>query len=195
MALILALVSCQLVPTNPEAILDLYRERMKSQKIDEARELLSDDSKKLAIDLAARYKLQQPPEEIALMSSLDPGNHPSSMKVEDTQAFLQVRTLKGGLRVIRLVRQTADSPWKIDMKEELEELDAFLKGREALDLIRGQAGEYAASWKAFNDQLDRMDVKEPQAPPQQDLAPKPEKPVHHKVKPKPKKRADRKPRL
>jgi hypothetical protein len=194
MALVLVLVSCQLLPTKPEAVLDLYRERMKSGQISEARELLSQDSRSLALELESKYKLQQPPEELALLSSLDPGAAPSSMKVEDNQALMQARTIKGGLRVIRLVRHTTDGPWKVDLKQELEELDSFMRGRAALDMIRGQAGEYAASWKAFSDQLGKMDVKEAQAaqPQQETVAPKPEKPT--RVRPRPRPRATARPR-
>lgn len=175
---------CQLVPNKPEAVFDLYRERMKSQDLVEARKLLSDESLKLIQDITAAYQLQQPPEALALLNALDPVSAPTLMKSEPTEALLQVRTLKGGLRLIRLMRKNPDSQWTIDISEELKALDSFLKARSALEVMREQAGEFAASWKAFNRQLDQMHVTEP--PPAPPPKPSPPKPAPQKPKPKPK---------
>jgi hypothetical protein len=175
---------CQLVPNKPEAVFDLYRERMKSQDLVEARKLLSDESRKLIQEITTAYQVQQPPEALALLNALDPVSAPTLMKSESTEALLQVRTLKGGLRLIRLARNNPDSQWTIDLSEELKALDSFLKARSALEEMRDQAGEFAASWKAFNRQLDQMSVTEP--PPAPPPKPSPPKPAPQKPKPKPK---------
>ena len=120
---------------------------------------------------------------------LDPVATPTVVKVEDTSAILQVRTLKGGLRIVRLVRKDPNSPWRIDLFEELKSLKTFLEASSALDLMREQAGEYAAAWKAFSDQLGRIQVPEPEAkeaPPPEPPRVKP--PVKKKVKPAQKKK-------
>jgi hypothetical protein len=52
---------CQLVPNRPEAVFDLYRERMKSQDPVEARKLLSEESRKLIQEIDAAHNLQQRP--------------------------------------------------------------------------------------------------------------------------------------
>ncbi|HMK36321.1 MAG TPA: hypothetical protein VK463_14700 [Desulfomonilaceae bacterium] len=175
---------CQLVPNRPEAVLDLYRERMRSQNLAEARKLLSEDSQKIVQEITTNYRLQQPPEDLALLNALDPASAPVPMKSEATTALLQVRTLKGGLRLIRLTRKDPNSPWTIDLTEELRALETFLKGRSALEEMRDQASEYAASWKAFNRQLDKMHIAEPPAPPKP-IHPKPPAPkpkAKHKAK-------------
>ena len=152
---------CELIPAKPEAVFVLYRERMKAGDLKEARALLSDQSRTLAINLASKFKLNQPAENLALLNALDPVSPPLVMKQGDTYALLQARTLKGGLRLIHLVRADKKAPWKIDLVEELNALRKFLETRDALNMIREQAGEYAAFWKAFNDQLQRMKVPEP----------------------------------
>jgi hypothetical protein len=131
---------------------------MKSEKIEQARQLLSEQSRELIGKLSADYTLEQPPENLALLSVLDPVTLPVVAKSEDAAAVLQVRTLKGGMRLVRLVRADPRSPWKIDLTEELQDLQTFLGARSALESMREQAGEYAASWKAFTDQLGRMNV-------------------------------------
>lgn len=152
---------CQLIPTKPDAVFVLYRDRMRSESLEEARNLLTDDSRKLALRLVSEYKLRQPPEDLALLNALDPAAAPVVVKVEETVALLQVRTLKGGVRSVRLVRTDASSPWKVDMSEELRSLQAFLEARQALDTMREQAGEYAATWKAFSDRMGKMTIIEP----------------------------------
>lgn len=156
------LAGCSLVPQKPDAVFLLYRDRMKAGNLAQARELLSDESRKLAVDVESAYRLRQPPENLALLNILDPVGPPVVMKEGDASALLQARTLKGGLRLIRLVRTDEKSPWKIDMVEELDALRVFLEARGALDMIREQAGEYAAFWKAFTDQLGRMRAPEEQ---------------------------------
>ena len=80
--------------------------------------------------------------------------------LEDKFALIHVRTLKGGLRLVRLVRQDTKSHWKINITEELKSFQTFLEAQAALDMMREKAGEYAASWRAFSDQIDRMNVEE-----------------------------------
>lgn len=181
------LTGCSLVPQKPDAVFLVYRERMKAGNVQQARELLSDESRNLAAELNGTYKLRQPPENLALLNALDPVSPPVVMKEADTYALLQARTLKGGLRLIRLTRTDDKSPWKIDIMEELGALRLFLEERAALDMIREQAGEYAAFWKAFTDQLSRMKV--PDLPRQE---PK-EKVDKQKKKEPPKKRPPAKP--
>jgi hypothetical protein len=155
------LVGCDLVPKRPEAVLVLYRDRMKAEELDEARKLLSDDSRDLVKSLIETYGMDRPPENLALLNVLDPVTPPLVTKAEDTFALLQVRTLRGGVRLVRLVRDNPDASWRLDLTEELRALGKYLGTRSALDTVREQAGEYAASWKAFSDQLTRMRVVEP----------------------------------
>ncbi len=151
---------CEFVPSRPEAVFMLYRERMKSGYVAEGRKFLSEESKALALNLTSQFKLEHPPEDSALLNILDPQSSPIVTISEDTFALLQVRTMKGGLRLIRVVRETAKSPWKINIVEELRSFEAFLEAQSALDMMREKAGEYAASWRAFSDQMDRMTVTE-----------------------------------
>ncbi len=65
------LFGCQLVPSKPDAVFILYRDRMKSENLAQARELLSEESRNLAVALESEYKLDQPPEALALLNSLD----------------------------------------------------------------------------------------------------------------------------
>lgn len=175
---------CSLVPQKPDAVLLIYRDRMKAGNVQQARDLLSDQSKKLAIELESTYKLRQPPENLALLNALDPVSAPVVMKEGDAYALLQMRTLKGGLRLIRLARSDEKSPWKIDIVEELDTLRVFLEARGALDTIREQAGEYAAFWKAFTDQLARMRVpEEPRREPKEKKLDKQKKKEAPKKKP------------
>lgn len=169
------LSACDLTPSKPEAIFILYRDRMKSDRVEEARKLLTQESRDLATKAGAQYKLKQYPENLALLNVLDPMSIPLVMKEQDDAALLQLRTLKGGLRLVRLVRNDAKSPWQVDISAELKSFADFLEVRAALDMMREQAGEYAASWKAFDNQLRRMQVVEPPpAPPRSESpAPKP----------------------
>jgi hypothetical protein len=193
-ALAVILCGCQLVPNQPEAVFVLYRDRMKTQNLDEARSLLSDDSRRLALELAVEHKLQQPPESLALLNALDPTAASVVMKSEEMSALLQLRTLKGGLRLVRLVRKDPNSPWKIDMAEELRSLQSFLETRGTLDMIREQAGEYAATYKAFSNQLEKMHITEPPPPKPAILKPATPKPAPPKQakKPKPQAKANNK---
>ncbi|MGO9570358.1 MAG: hypothetical protein ACLP5H_22735 [Desulfomonilaceae bacterium] len=186
-AVAVMLCGCQLVPNQPEAVFVLYRDRMKTQNLDEARSLLSNDSRRLALELAAEHKLQQSPESLALLNALDPAAAPVVMKSDEMSALLQLRTLKGGLRLVRLIRKDPNSPWKIDMSEELRSLQSFLEARGTLDMIREQAGEYAATYKAFSNQLEKMHIAEPPLPKPATLKPTATKPAapKHARKPKP----------
>lgn len=159
--LAMVIVGCQLIPTKPDALFVLYRDRMKADNVAEARDLLSDDSRELALKLAAEYGLRQPPENLALFNVLDPVATPNVVSSDDRSAILHMRTLKGGLRSVHVVRKDANAPWKIDITRDLRALQTFLQARGALDMIREQAGEYAASLKEFNSQLERMEVTEP----------------------------------
>jgi hypothetical protein len=178
--LTLAMLGCELTPTKPDVVFSQYRDRMKAEKVTDARELLNDPSKALAEKLAGEYKLPQPPEDLAILNILDPVTAPTVVKVEDTYALIQARTLKGELRLIRMVRASASSPWKVDIVEELQALETFLSARQVLEMMREQAGEYAESWKAFDDQLTKMGP--PEQPPPKSLQPKPSKP-HQSEKP------------
>jgi len=185
-AMVGLMAGCDLVPSTPDGVFTLYRDRMKSGNLDQARPLLSDESKKLALTLTSEYKLKQPPENLALLNALDPASVPTVLKTTDTLALINVRTLKGGARLVRLVRPNADTSWKIDISEELSAFRSFLQAQQALDMIREQAGEYAASWKAFNDKLGRINVIEPPAPPPEPMKAGPPKQVK-KEEPKPRK--------
>lgn len=178
---------CNLVPSRPDAVFNLYRDRMKSDKIEEARQLLVEESRTLAKTLESTYKLKQPPEDLALLNALDPVTAPTVAEATDTEADLQVRTLKGGSRTVRVIRKDPKSPWQVDLTGELRSLQSFLEARRALEMLREQAGEYASTWKAFNDRLDQMVVPEP--PPVKPVQPpkaakpsptKPQKPVAKK---------------
>lgn len=177
-AITLFMLGCELTPTKPDVVFSLYRDRMKTGKIVEARELLSAPSKSLVEKLIAEYNVREAPEELALLSILDPVTPPTVMKVEDTYALIQVRTLKGDLRLIRMVRPNSGSAWRIDIAEELKALEGFLEARQVLDMMREEAGEYAESWKAFNEQLGRMGPPEPPAVKPQ--PPRPSKPLTEK---------------
>lgn len=177
-AVLLAMLGCDLTPTKPDVVFTLYRDRMKAGKLADARELLNDPSKALAEKLTGEYKLPQSAEELALLNILDPVTPPTVVKSEDTYALLHVRTLKGELRLLRMVRASASAPWKVDITEELQALEAFLAARQVLEMMREQAGEYAESWKSFDEQLTKMGPPE-QAPPKPPQ-PKPSKPHQEK---------------
>lgn len=150
--------SCELTPTRPEDVFTVYRERMRRGEVIEARKLLFFESSSLALLLASKYKLDSPPENIAILNVLDPQTSPTPTVVEDTFALLNVRTIRGTPKMIRLVRQDAKSAWKINLNEELTALQTFLEAQAALETMREKAGDYAASWKAFNDQLERINI-------------------------------------
>lgn len=164
------LFGCDLVPSKPEAVFALYRDRMKTGQIQEARTLLSEESKKLAADLESTYKLNQPPEDLALLNALDPVTPALPVEVTDTVALLRVRTLKGGQSIVRLTRKDSGSRWAVDLERDLNSFRSFLEARHALETMREQAGEYATTWKAFSDRIDSM--KSIEHPPQQQIKPK-----------------------
>jgi hypothetical protein len=191
LATVAVLCSCNLTPTRPDAIFTVYRDRMKAENIEDARALLSDDSKTLAVTLESTYKLRQPPEDLAVLNALDPVSPPVITEKSEQLTLLQVRTMKGSVRVIRVARKDSSSPWKIDMTEELTSLQSFLEARRALETVREQAGEFASTWKAFSDRLSTM----PEPVPPSVASPPPKSPPKQ-IKPnngkKPKKRAEHK---
>ena len=98
---VLFLTGCNLVPNTPDGVFALYRDRMKSGNLEQARALLSEDSLKLVSALSSDYKLKEPAESMALLNALDPGSPPTVVKTTDSLALLNVRTLKGGSRLVR----------------------------------------------------------------------------------------------
>jgi hypothetical protein len=184
------LCSCNLTPARPDAIFTVYRDRMKAENIAEARKLLTDQSRDLAVMLESTFKLRQSPEDLALLNAVDPVGPPVVIEKTDTLTLLQVRTLKGGVRSVRLTRPDSSSAWRIDLAQELASLESFLQASRALDDVRGQAGEFAATWKALSDRLGTIHVPEPPAvaaqPPKTPPKPKPPTPK------KPQKRHDKK---
>lgn len=175
------LVGCDVAPVKPEEVFILYRERMTGEKIQDARNLISQASLTLVKQITEKHKLDNPPENPALLNILDPITAPTLVKMDDGIALLQVRTLKGGTRLIRMARSAPKSPWKIDITEELKSLQAFLDAREALSGLQQQAGEFAASWKAFDNQLEKMGGPEPEPKVQQQI----KETVRKPIKPKP----------
>ncbi len=164
-ALALLLISgCDVAPRKPEDVYTVYREHMKSGKLQDARELLTQKSQDLVAEISEKFKVEEAPERLSIFNALDPAGPPLIMKQGDNYTLLQVRTLRGGVRLVRLVRKNSDSPWKIDLSEELIALRRFLRIKGALDMFREQAGEYAESWKAFNDQLEKMAVPQESPP-------------------------------
>ena len=155
------IAGCELVPKKPEAVFVLYRERMKSGQIKEARALLSEKSRKLALEIASEYNLPDAPENLAFFNILDPVSPPLVMKESGNNTLLQVRTLKGGLTLIPMVRKDEKSPWTIDISEQLKAFRTSLRAGGALEDFRELAGDYATLWKDFKEQLSRMRVPEP----------------------------------
>ena len=176
----LLLASCDVAPVKPEEVFMLYRERMNTEKVQDARNLLSPASLELVKQIDQRYKLGQPPEKLALLNILDPVSPPVLAQTDEGLAILQVRTLKGASRFIRLTRTDSKSPWKIDLTEELKSLQLFLEAKEALSGLQQQAGEFAASWKALDNQLEKMGGPEPEQKPQPQVKDLSQKPVRMK---------------
>ncbi len=143
----------ELVPNQADTVFVLYRDRMKAQDLDGARSLLSDDSRKLALKLAAEYKLRQPPESLALINGLDSSAAPVVMKSEEMSTLLQLRTLKGGLRLVRLIRKDSYSPWRIDILGELRSLQSFLGVRGSLEMLLNLGNEYATTYYAVSEKM------------------------------------------
>jgi len=163
---VMMIAGCDMAPVKPEEVFVLYRERMNAHNVQNSRKLVSANSLDLAKQIEAQYKLDQPPEQIVLLNILDPVTPPTLVKVDDVVAILQLRTLKGGNRLIRLVRTDPKSPWQIDMTEELKSLQTFLDAREALSSLQQQAGEFAATWRALENQLQKIGGLENESQPQ-----------------------------
>lgn len=167
--LVVLVTGCDLTPSRPEDVFTVFRERMKSGNLATARTLLSDESRSMVESLRNKYKLEMPPENLAILNSLDPQGIPTVTMAEEKFALLKVRTLRGAPRMVRVVRDEVRGNWKINLTEELASLEAFLETQNALEMLRDTAGDYAATWKAFSDQLDRItileDPKEQQAAP------------------------------
>ena len=157
--------SCDLAPRKPEDVFVVYRERMINEQLQEARKLLSDTSLELVRMLESDFNLKQPPESLALLNILEPTSPPLIKSSDDTTTVLQVRTLTAGLRLVKVTRRSKESHWKVDLTQELTNLQKFLEVRDALKKYRGQAGEFAGTWKQFMDQLEKMKGLRPPPPP------------------------------
>ncbi len=150
-----------MLPKKPEVVFVSYRDEMRNGNISKARLMLTSESRRMATEMSRIYHLEHPPENLAFLNLLDPVSAPLAVKISDKgEATLRVRTLKGGIQLVRMVKQGADPEWKVDLKKELSDLKSFLEVRQALNLIREQAGEFAATLKAFNDQIDRFPSKD-----------------------------------
>lgn len=160
--LLLSAQGCDLSPTKPEEMFVLYRDRMKNGQETSARSMLSSESLNLVKKIESIYRLDQPSENVAILNALDPATQPAILRIEDTMALLDVRTLKGINREIRLVRSDPKSKWTVDLTDELGQLENFLAARKTLDAMQEQAGEFAATWKAIDSQLSRKSLVEPE---------------------------------
>jgi hypothetical protein len=138
---------------------------MINEQLQEARTLLSEPSLELVKLLESTFDLKQPPESLALLSILEPTSPPLIKSSDDTTTVLQVRTLTGGLRLVQLTRSSKDSHWKVDLTQELSNLQKYLELRDALERYRGQAGAFAGTWKKFMEQLEKMKGLRPPPPP------------------------------
>jgi hypothetical protein len=149
-------VGCDLVPQKPDAVFVLFRDRMNQGKVTEARDLMTPESRDLALTLKTKYRLADEPETLGLLSSLNPESQPVVVKGGEDYAVLQVRRLSGDPVIVRLIREDPKAGWKIDLKEELQALESFLEGREALDMLRELSGDFADAWKNFYNQRKRI---------------------------------------
>ena len=156
--LTLAGSGCDLAPAKPEEAFIVYRDRMKNAQINSARPMLSQNSLELVQMIESTYHPDQAPENIAFLNILDPTAIPTPLKIEDTRASLEVRTLKGLTSTVVLTRSDSKSKWKVDLTEELRLLGNFLAARKTLDSMQEQAGEFAATWKAMDSQLSKKNV-------------------------------------
>lgn len=162
-ALVFMVSGCGMLPKKPEVVFVSYRDEMRKGAVEEARQMLTDQSRRMAIEMSRTYHLEHPPENLAFLNLLDPVASPVAVKISDKgEATLRVRTLKGGIQLVRMVKQGDDPEWKVDLTKELNDLRSFLEVRQALNLIREQAGEFAATLKAFNDQIERFPEKDRQ---------------------------------
>jgi hypothetical protein len=166
---------CDLIPRKPEDVFVVYRKRMINEQLEEARQLLSKSSLDLVKQLERNFKLDQSPEDLALLNILDPTSPPLIKSSDDTTTILQVRTLTAGLRLVRITRKSKDSHWKVDLTQELTNLQKFLTIRDALEKYRGQAGAFAGAWKSFMDQLEKMKGVRPPPLPMPSIKDKPKK--------------------
>lgn len=157
----LCLISCGLLPRKPSVVFVSYRDHMREGNVEEARKSLTSESRKMVVEMSRRYALKNPPENLAILNTLDPVSPPETVKVtQGGAATLRVRTLRGGVRLIKMKQEGERPKWKIDLTNELSELSSFLEVRRALNMIREQAGEYAATLKAFNEQIERFSEEE-----------------------------------
>lgn len=154
------LSGCDLAPAKPEEVFNVYRDKMKSGQLTSARQMLSPETLKIVERIESNHHLDQPSENIAVLNTLDPTLVPSIVKIEETQALLEARTLKGSNKPISLKRAGAKDKWKVDWVDELSQLENFLAARKTLDSMQEQAGEFAATWKAMDNQLGKKVVGE-----------------------------------
>ena len=167
--------SCDLIPRKPADVFVVYRKRMINEQLGDARKLLSKSSLKLVKLLERDFNLEQAPEALALLNILDPTSPPLIKSSDDTTTILQVRTLTGGLRLVRVTRKSKDAHWKVDLTQELTNLKKFLTIRGALEQYRNQAGAFAGAWKSFVDQLEKMKGLRPPPPPMPSVKDEPKK--------------------
>ncbi len=154
------LPGCDLAPAKPEEAFNVYRDKMKSGQLTSARQMLSTETLNIIQRIESNHHLDQPSENIAVLNTLDPTVFPSVVKIEETQALLEAKTLKGTNKQINLFRSDSKGKWKVDWVYELNQLENFLAARKTLDSMQEQAGEFAATWKAMDNQLSKKAVGE-----------------------------------
>ena len=157
---IVVLTGCDLAPAKPEEAFSVYRDKMKNGQLASARQMLSPESISIIQRIESNHSMDQPAENVAVLNTLDPTVLPSVIKMEETQALLETRTLKGTNKVISLLRSGSKDKWKVDWVEELTQLENFLAARKTLDAMQEQAGEFAATWKAMDRQLNKKAIPE-----------------------------------
>ncbi len=150
------LIGCDLVPRKPESVYLLYKERMSEGKPEDARKLLTEESQTLIKKIASAYRLDDAPEKVALLNIIHPASKPSVEKRGKGYVLLSVMTLKGRSRLIRMVPEGKEGHWKIDMSEELNILNEFLKAKKMLDSLRELGGEFAGPRKDMGNFLRQM---------------------------------------
>lgn len=162
LCILLAIVftGCDLAPAKPEEAFIVYRDLMKNAQTSNARQMLSQDTLNLVNNIEANFHLDQPAENVAFLNMLDPTAPPVILTTEETRATLETRTLKGTNKTVTMIRQDHKSKWKVDLVQELGLLENFLAARKTLDSMQEQAGEYAATWKAMDNQLNKKVVPE-----------------------------------
>jgi hypothetical protein len=150
---LVALAGCDALPPKPDVFFNVYRERMASGAIEEARALLTPQSRDILAEMDSKLTSGAPPEQTALLDSLDPAAPPVILQEGAGYAILQLRTRTGGMKTLHLVRPDPKSHWRVDLSEELRNLKLFLEAKGALEAIREQAGDYAAFYRAMTDRL------------------------------------------